>query len=187
MSNLANIPVDSISVNPHQPRKEFDEDAMKGLQQSISRKGILHPIIVQKSTEKGVYFLVDGERRWRAAKLLGFSEIPAIIQAQSNDVLERALISNLQREDLSVIEEKGAYKEMLDRGYNEAGIADVLGVRIRRIKNRLNYKPSKSKKSPPRVIVGLELLEEVRDALLNDSNNVELLEKIEKIIKKKLA
>lgn len=165
MSKLINLPVSSIIANPHQPRKEFDEKAMEGLQLSIERKGIIHPVIVQPTNQKDVYILVDGERRWRAAQAVGLAEIPAIVQEQTNDILERALISNIQREKLAAVEEKGAYEEMLSRGYNEEGIADTLGVQLRRVKARLGYSESPDKKKSRNFYVSAETAGDIRFAV----------------------
>src|SRR3989344_4833876 len=117
------IEVEKIESNPFQPRREFNEEALRGLAGSISEHGVLQPILVTKrelETPKGIevkYQLIAGERRWRAAKLAGISQIPAIIRRGVPDDrirLELALIENVQREDLNAIERARAYKQLID-------------------------------------------------------------------------
>lgn len=106
--------VDQIEANPFQPRTTFDEDALNELANSIREKGVIQPITVRKiKAEK--YQIVAGERRWRASKLVGLNKIPAVIRNfDDQEMLEIALIENIQREDLNPVEEAKAYKEMLD-------------------------------------------------------------------------
>ena len=106
--------VDQIEANPFQPRSTFDEDALNELANSIREKGVIQPITVRKiKAEK--YQIVAGERRWRASKLVGLNKIPAVIRNfDDQEMLEIALIENIQREDLNPVEEAKAYKEMLD-------------------------------------------------------------------------
>lgn len=113
-SRVEEIFVDQIEANPFQPRSNFDETALKELADSIKEKGIIQPITVRKlKAEK--YQIVAGERRWRASKLVGLNKIPAVIRNfDDQEMLEIALIENIQREDLNPVEEAKAYKEMLD-------------------------------------------------------------------------
>jgi len=113
-SRVEEIFVEQIEPNPFQPRSHFDEDALNELANSIQEKGIIQPITVRKiKAEK--YQIVAGERRWRAAKIAGLKKIPAVIRNfNDQEMLEIALIENIQREDLNPIEEATAYKEMLD-------------------------------------------------------------------------
>lgn len=116
------IEVDKITSNPHQPRKNFDEEALKDLANSIREFGILQPLIVtktEKETEAGTivaYILIAGERRWLAAKLLGLERVPAIIRNVDLDRerLELAIVENLQRENLDPIETARAYAKLQD-------------------------------------------------------------------------
>lgn len=115
------IEVDKIKPNPHQPRKDFGDKDLNSLADSIQRHGILQPLIVTKHEIKrdlgrGVeYYIVAGERRWRAAKLSGFSQVPVMIRSTSEqDRLELALIENIQRSDLNSIEEARAYQSLAD-------------------------------------------------------------------------
>ncbi|MBU5592402.1 ParB/RepB/Spo0J family partition protein [Clostridium sp. MSJ-4] len=110
-SNL--ISMNLIKANSHQPRKLFDEEKISSLAESIKEHGIIQPIIL-KSMDKG-YMIIAGERRWRAAKLAGLKEVPAIIMDLTDkQVLEISLIENIQREDLNPIEEALAYKKLIE-------------------------------------------------------------------------
>ena len=112
-SDILEIPVDEIRSNPHQPREYFDEESLRELSESIKEHGLIEPIIVKKSI-KG-YDLVAGERRTKAARLAGLTKIPAIIRDFTDQqMMEIALIENIQREDLSPIEEATAYKNYID-------------------------------------------------------------------------
>lgn len=107
------IPIDECRTNPYQPRKTFDADAIEELKISILEYGIIQPLIVRKSI-KG-YEIVAGERRYRAAKEAGLTEVPAIVkELDDKKMMEIALLENLQREDLTVIEEALAYKNLIN-------------------------------------------------------------------------
>lgn len=109
---IVNISLDELRSNPYQPRKVFDEKALEELSSSIKEHGVFQPIIVKKSI-KG-YEIIAGERRVKASKLAGLKEIPAIIRDfTDNEMMEIALLENLQRENLSAIEEANAYKNLL--------------------------------------------------------------------------
>ena len=103
----------SIKPNPYQPRKVFDEVAIKELSDSIKEHGILQPIIVRKTGM--TYEIVVGERRFRAAKLAGLEEIPAVVRELTDEeTMELAILENLQREDLTPIEEAEAYHNLME-------------------------------------------------------------------------
>lgn len=105
--------INEVEPNRSQPRKEFDEDSLLELSDSVKQYGILQPLIVQK--KKGYYEIIAGERRWRAAKLAGLKEIPVIIKEYSTQqVVEISLIENIQRENLNPIEEAMAFKRLLE-------------------------------------------------------------------------
>ena len=107
------VKVSMIEPNKEQPRKNFDEDALIELAESIKQHGMLQPILVQE--RKGYYEIIAGERRWRAAKLAGLKEVPVIIKKFSDqEIVEIALIENIQRENLNPIEEAIAYKRLLN-------------------------------------------------------------------------
>lgn len=110
------IRVADIEPNKGQPRKNFNEDSLQELADSIKLHGVIQPLILQK--KEGYYEIIAGERRWRAAKLAGLKEVPAIIKDYSDkEIMEIALIENIQREDLNPIEEAQAYKRLL-KEYN---------------------------------------------------------------------
>jgi len=119
------IEIDQILDNPHQPRQYFDEEALAELAQSISQKGIIQPIVVRRD-ESGQVILVAGERRLRAAKMVGLESVPAILT--KGNPLEISLIENLQRENLKPLEEAEAFAEMIkEYNYTQDKLALVIG------------------------------------------------------------
>ena len=126
-SNLENIPVSRIRTNPSQPRKEFDSEALGSLTESIREVGVLQPVVVRPDGFD--YVLVAGERRWRAAQQAGLGEIPALIrETDESGQLTEALIENLQREDLSPLEEAAAYRQLEeDFGLTHTQIGERVG------------------------------------------------------------
>ena len=126
-SDILEIPLKDIRSNPHQPREHFDEEALKELSESIKEHGVIEPIIVKKSIRG--YDLVAGERRTKAATLAGLTTIPAIIREFTDrQMMEIALIENIQREDLSPIEEAIAYKKYIDNtGLTQEEVAKKFG------------------------------------------------------------
>lgn len=121
------IPIDDISANPNQPRATFDDEALNGLADSIREVGVLQPIVVSP-VEAGGYVLIAGERRLRAARRAGLGEIPAVIRTVDDESsLTQALVENIQREDLTALEEAAAYQQLLE----EHGLThDVIGSRL---------------------------------------------------------
>lgn len=112
--SIGRIPVDQIKVNPKQPRYDFDEVALRELSESIKLHDIIQPITVVKLAN-GDYQLISGERRWRASKMAGLKDIPAYIrEANDQELLEMALLENLQRENLNAIEIALSYKRLMD-------------------------------------------------------------------------
>lgn len=112
--DIIQIKLSNIRPNKNQPRKEFDEEKLKALSESIKSVGVLQPIVL-KPTDKENYMIIAGERRYRASLLAGKNEIPAVIKdIPVKDIMEIALIENLQREDLNAIEEALAYKSLID-------------------------------------------------------------------------
>ena len=112
-AELCYIPIDKILPNPDQPRKEFDQTALEELAQSIKESGVIVPITVKKENDK--YFLIAGERRFRASKIAGLKEIPAYIKiATKQEVMEMALVENIQREDLNAIEIALSLKALIE-------------------------------------------------------------------------
>lgn len=107
------VKLSKIEPNRSQPRKQFDEDALLELAESIKQYGILQPLLV--SDKKDYYEIITGERRWRAAKLAGLKEVPVLVKEFNNqEVVEISLIENIQREDLNPVEEAMAYKRLMD-------------------------------------------------------------------------
>ncbi len=121
------IPLDQIIANPYQPRQNFDVDALNELAESIKVHGVLQPILLRKASNG--YELVAGERRWRAAKIAGLSEIPALIKELDDlGMSQMALIENLQRDDLNAIEEAQAYQNLLEKfAMTQEEIANAVG------------------------------------------------------------
>ena len=110
--NIFLAPITQVRPNPNQPRREFDEQAMLELAQSMEREGIIQPIIVRRIAP-GEYQIIAGERRWRAATLAGLTEVPVIVrEADDQKVLELAIVENIQREDLNPIELAVAFERM---------------------------------------------------------------------------
>ena len=112
--SIVRVPVDQITVNPKQPRRDFDETALKELSESIKLHDIIQPVTVVKIAPTK-YQLISGERRWRASKMAGMKDIPAYIRtADDQQMLELALLANLQRENLNAIEVALSYKRLMD-------------------------------------------------------------------------
>lgn len=133
----ASLPIPSIVTNPDQPRKSFDETQLSELSDSIKQNGVLQPILVRKKGEK--YEIVAGERRYQASKLAGLKEIPAIVrEIDDAEVFQLALIENLQRSDLTPIEEARGYRQLLDtKGLTQEGLAKILSKSRSAIANTL--------------------------------------------------
>lgn len=127
-TEVLEIETDKIEPNPYQPRKQFNQEKLNELVQSIKTQGIIQPVILTKG--KGdKYTLVVGERRWRAAKILGMKTIPAIVKEMNNkQIMESALIENIQREDLNPIELAHAYKKLIDEfKYTQEELSEIVG------------------------------------------------------------
>ena len=108
------LPIYKVEPNPHQPRQDFDEEELQNLADSITEHGVVQPLTVRE-TSAGYYQIIAGERRWRAARLAGLTEIPAvIIEADDKKTMELALIENLQRQDLNPVEEAQGYQVLMD-------------------------------------------------------------------------
>ena len=136
---IIEVPISELRVNPYQPRKYFNDEALSELAASIKEHGVFQPIIVKQSI-KG-YEIVAGERRYRASKMAGLTSIPAIVRAFTDEqMMEIALLENLQRENLSAIEEAIAYKSMIEQlsltqdelsrkvGKSRSHITNILGL-----------------------------------------------------------
>ncbi len=127
-SNLSEIAIDKIASNPNQPRREFDEEALQELANSIREVGIITPITLRQMDD-GTYQIIAGERRWRASKMAGLTAIPAYIRTvEDENVMEMALVENIQREDLNAIEIALAYQHLADTsGMTQEKISERVG------------------------------------------------------------
>ena len=113
-SNYRTVPLHKIEPNPDQPRKDFDEEALQELSESISVHGLIQPLAVRE-TANGYYQIIAGERRWRACRMANISEVPVVVlEADDRKAMELALIENLQRSDLNCVEEALGYQALLE-------------------------------------------------------------------------
>ena len=130
-SALREVPIGSITPNPRQPRVNFDEETMATLTASIKELGILQPVLVRQIGGEAAdeYQLIAGERRWRAARRAGLQSIPVLVQAADDTrSLEQALVENLHRQDLNVLEEAAAYQQLIEEfGYTHDQVATRVG------------------------------------------------------------
>jgi ParB family chromosome partitioning protein len=128
VTGIIRIPISDIDINPKQPRRDFDEQALKELADSIKMHDIIQPVTVSK-VSTGKYRLISGERRWRASKMAGLVDIPAYIrQANDQELLELALLENLQRENLNAVEIALSYKRLMEElDYTQEQVAERMG------------------------------------------------------------
>jgi len=134
------IPIDLIAANPDQPRRHFADDALEELAASIREKGVIQPLILRPDPQDETrYQIVAGERRWRAAQKAQQHEVPALVRDFDDvEVLEVAIIENIQRADLNSLEEAEGYKQLMDRfGHTQARLADAMGKSRSHIANLL--------------------------------------------------
>ncbi|WP_439123581.1 ParB/RepB/Spo0J family partition protein [Marivita sp.] len=134
------LPIDQLFPNPDQPRRSFDADALQDLTNSIRSKGVIQPLIVrQRDGVESQYEIVAGERRWRAAQAANVHEVPVVVRELSDeDVLEIAIIENIQRADLNPIEEAAGYEQLMSRfGHTQEKLATALGKSRSHIANLL--------------------------------------------------
>lgn len=146
---LRHLPIELVTPNPDQPRKQFEPALLRELADSLKLHGLLQPVVVTPHPhEPGHYLLIAGERRWRAAQLAGLHELPAVIRdTPESDRLELAVLENLQRLDLSPIEEAQAYRQLMDvRGYTQEQLAERISKDRSTVANALRLL-----KLPPKV------------------------------------
>jgi len=187
-NNILNI--DQIEVGKYQPRKNFNEEKLRELANSITSNGLVQPIIVGP-TPNGKYQIIAGERRYRASKIAGLTEIPVIIKNLSNkEILEIALIENVQREELTAIEEAEGYERLIKEfGYTQAELADAVGKSRSHVANllRLNNLPDSIKlminngqlsMGHARCLIGLENAEELAGKVIANDLNVRQTEEL---------
>ncbi len=151
-SGAVKVKLIDIEPNRDQPRKQFDEDALNELASSIAKHGILQPLLV-RPLQDGAYQLVAGERRWRASRIAGLTEVPVIIKdLTDSQVAELALVENLQRENLNPMETAEGFKELADKyGYTQEQISEIIGCSRSAVTNALRL---------------LTLSEEIREMVL---------------------
>lgn len=151
---VVKLPIAKISANKFQPRTVFDEEKIEELARTIEIHGVIQPIVVRASDQEGEYEIIAGERRFRAMSSLGWEEVPAIIrQLSDKETASIALIENLQREELTSIEEANAYQNLLEiQGITQEALAQRLGKGQSTVANKLRL---------------LKLPEEIQTALLN--------------------
>lgn len=196
---VKDIDLDLIVGNPYQPRKNFDETALRELSESIKRHGLIQPIIVIE--KDGGYMLIAGERRFRATKMLGESKIKAIVaDIESQSLRELALIENIQREDLNPIELANSYKELIDEyKITQDGLANIIHKSRVQITNTMRLlslsaatqeyiKEGKLTQGHAKVIVGLEPNDEKTavDTIIGQRLSVRETENLVKNLKNKL-
>lgn len=122
------VPVDRLEPNPQQPRLDFKRDELESLADSIRQKGVIQPLIVRRKPGRDVYEIVAGERRWRAAQIAQLHEVPVVVRdLDDSEVLEIAIIENIQREDLNAIEEALGFRQLMTRfGHTQEKLAEAL-------------------------------------------------------------
>lgn len=133
------VPVEKIVPNPNQPRRDFRPDALEDLANSLKQKGVIQPLIVRAIPDSDRFEIVAGERRWRAAQLAGLHQLPVIVREfDDSEVIEIAIIENIQRADLNAIEEALAYRQLMDRfGHTQEKLAEALSRSRSHIANLL--------------------------------------------------
>lgn len=134
------LPVEQITPNPDQPRRSFAPEALQELAESLRGRGMLQPLIVRPHpSDRGLYQIVAGERRWRAAQIAQLHEVPVIVRELSDtEVLEVAIVENIQRADLNAIEEAASYRQLMDRfGHTQEKVAEALNKSRSHIANLL--------------------------------------------------
>ena len=206
-SGVKVLSIDILYPSKYQPRKEFNQDALDALVVSIKEKGVLQPLLVRQRGDK--YEIIAGERRWRASKLAGLKEVPVIEKELSNqEVLEVALIENLLREDLSIIEEAEGYSRLITEfSHTHEALSQIVGKSRSYLTNTLRLltlpmtvqeyiKNGDLSAGHAKVLIGLENIEEIAQKIINKGytvrqteeyiNNLKngALNKINKAIKK---
>ena len=201
MEEFKIVQIKDIQKNPYQPRKEFSEEKIQELAQSIKENGLIQPIIVRKSPVLG-YEILAGERRYRASIAAGLSEIPVIIkQLSDQDMMLHSIIENLQRENLNPIEEAKAYQSLIDKGFTHTEIAEKMGksrpyitnlVRLLGLPKHILTEVESGKLSQAHARLLIQLSSDKQDKLLNriQTENLsvrqveQILQKTKKISKK---
>jgi ParB family chromosome partitioning protein len=174
------LDIEMVEANPLQPRKNFDLESIDELASSIAQYGILQPILVTKTDDSHKYIIIAGERRWRASKLAGLSEIPAIIKAiQEDEAFKISLIENLQREELNIIEEIYGYLRLIEvYNYTQEELSKILGKSRSHVTNilRLHKLPDAVKQK----LINKEISTGHARALLSSDNAIDLADNVVK-------
>ena len=185
LENVIELKIDEIEPMLNQPRKVFDKEKMDELTDSIRENGVIQPILVVK--DKNGYTIVAGERRWRAAKAAGLKKIPAIVKDYTDNRKKQvALIENIQREDLNIVEIAKAVKELMDiDGYTQSEVAKITGKNVSTISNIVRLL-----KLPNQVldmVLNGDLVEGQARALLAINDEKKQIEIAKKVAEKKLT
>lgn len=201
MEEFKIVQIKDIQKNPYQPRKEFSEEKIQELAQSIKENGLIQPIIVRKSPVLG-YEILAGERRYRASITAGLAEVPVIVkQLSDQDMMLHSIIENLQRENLNPIEEAKAYQSLIDKGFTHTEIAEKMGksrpyitnlVRLLGLPKHILTEVESGKLSQAHARLLIQLSSDKQDKLLNriQTENLsvrqveQILQKTKKISKK---
>jgi len=198
-TNINKLLVSEIIRNKLQPRKNFDEDSLQDLTNSIRERGIIQPIIVRKSeNQDGKYEIIAGERRWLAAQNAGLHEVPVVI-TEANDLksLEFAIVENVQRHDLNSIEEANGYKRLIDEfSYDQEKVAKFIGKSRSHISNCLRLlslpndvlkliETNKLSQGHAKILVGLENAYFIAKKIIDKKLSVRQSENLVKIFKSK--
>jgi len=134
------VPVEFVHPGRFQPRRRFDEESLNGLVESVREKGVLQPLLVRRDPDQeNVYEIIAGERRWRAAQLAGLHDVPVLVRELSDaDALEVALIENIQRQDLTALEEAEGYRRLMDEfAHTQEDLGKVVGKSRSHVANML--------------------------------------------------
>ena len=179
------LPIEEIRPNPYQPRKEFDKKALEELSESIKTHGIFTPLLVRKSVSG--YDLITGERRLRAAKMAGLKTVPAIqVEFTEEQMMEIAILENVQREDLNPIEEASAYESLIQKlGYTQEKLAERVGKSREYCANIMRL--LKLPEDVQSMVVNKELTMSHVRPLLSLNDEEEIYEAAEKIKKNKMS
>ena len=179
------LPIEEIRPNPYQPRKEFDKKALEELSESIKTHGIFTPLLVRKSVSG--YDLITGERRLRAAKMAGLKTVPAIqVEFTEEQMMEIAILENVQREDLNPIEEAAAYESLIQKlGYTQEKLAERVGKSCEYCANIMRL--LKLPEDVQSMVVNKQLTMSHVRPLLSLNDEEEIYEAAEKIKKNKMS
>ncbi|QGR03872.1 ParB/RepB/Spo0J family partition protein [Ehrlichia ruminantium] len=196
-NNYITIPINLLNPSTSQPRKIFNKESLKELAESIAKHGIIQPIVVRKNPHKTSYEIIAGERRWRASILAKLKSVPVIVkEVTDSQCFELSIIENIQRQDLTPIEEAEAYKKLIDTfSYTHEDLASILGksrsyitnmIRIlslpQSVKSMVNDKTISF--GHARALVNIENVEEIIQKIINSNLNVRQTELLVKKLQK---